>query len=135
MTWVSASDAGRAAFCPHYLELKNKKTIVSNEAKAARIKGEQKHLKFNDMAQEDTRCFVASYLYGTFDHRTCLLRKFRDDTLSKTKMGNTFIRAYYKLSPYLVRIATHSIAVHWVLKVSTFLVIKVISINKWWLKK
>ena len=48
-------------------------------------------------------CYIATMAYGDFDHPQVLeLRKFRDDFLSKTKLGRSFIRLYYQYSPSLV---------------------------------
>jgi len=102
--WVAASKVGRAAYCPKYLELEQQKTEVSRTAQAARVRGELKHDQFNKQAQ-DTRCFVATHVYGIDDPRTVNLRNYRDNTLTKTLAGRCFIRSYYALSPFLIRAA------------------------------
>jgi hypothetical protein len=102
--WVSASKAGRAEFCPHYLELEGKRATVSKKAVAARINGDAKHNSLNRKA-EDKRCFVASHLYGIDDNRTELLRTFRDNRLKSSLPGQLFIAVYYRLSPLLVTLA------------------------------
>jgi hypothetical protein len=49
-------------------------------------------------------CYIATMAYGDYDHPQVLeLRKFRDDFLSKTILGRSFIRLYYKYSPSLVQ--------------------------------
>lgn len=102
--WVSASKAGRASYCPHYLELERKRTKVSTKAQAARIRGDQKHEELNRKA-EDKRCYVASHLYGIDDSRTELLRAFRDQSLTTNLLGKMLIGVYYRLSPSLVTFA------------------------------
>lgn len=102
--WVSASDVGRAAYCPHYLELKNKGASPSKEAVILRAKGEEKHDELNRQA-EDPRCYIATYLYGPEDSRTNLLRSFRDRQLAHYKLGRIFIQIYYLVSPSLVLVA------------------------------
>ena len=101
---VSASNVGRAAFCPHYLELQEKGAAVSKSAQAARKKGDVEHDNLNRLV-EDSRCFVATHLYGIDDPRTQLLRKYRDFHLSKSMKGRIFINIYYRFSPSLVKLA------------------------------
>jgi hypothetical protein len=53
-------------------------------------------------------CYIATMAYGDYDHPQVMeLRKFRDEFLSKTKLGNYFIRFYYKYSPQLVEKLKH----------------------------
>ena len=101
--WVSASDVGRAAYCPHYLELKKQGAKPSKQAIAARAQGNASHNALNRQA-EDGRCFIASHLYGIDDDRTSLLRSYRDEKLVNSYLGNLFIRIYYVFSPGLVSI-------------------------------
>ena len=53
--------------------------------------------------KEDTNrkgCFVATAVYGNYDHPVVLnLRYFRDDFLNKKKWGKSFIRWYYTYGP------------------------------------
>lgn len=104
--WVSASKIGRAAFCPHSLELEAKGAAVSSKAKAARLKGDIAHEKINQQTQ-DKRCYVASHLYGIDDPRTQCLRRFRDDYLVSHFLGRILTSIYYRLSPSLVTLARH----------------------------
>ena len=99
--WVSASDVGRPSYCPHYLELKEKRTKPSQESIEARAKGEVSHEELNLQA-EDRRCFVATHLYGSDHPNTCLLREYRDQRLASHTTGRGFITVYYAISPYLV---------------------------------
>jgi len=99
--WVSASDAGRASYCPHYLELKHKGAKPSSESIVAWEKGEEAHEQLNRDAN-DRRCYIASHLYGIDDPRTDLLRNFRDSCLLKYFLGRAFISIYYLASPSLV---------------------------------
>ena len=49
-------------------------------------------------------CYVATAVYGAYDcPEVWTLRRFRDDTLDRTWYGRAFIRAYYAVSPALVR--------------------------------
>lgn len=47
-------------------------------------------------------CFIATACYGSYDApEVAILRKYRDEKLSKTFLGRSFIRAYYRYSPYI----------------------------------
>lgn len=49
---------------------------------------------------DETNCFIASAAYGTsFATELDTLRDFRDQILSRTKLGENFIRWYYAKSP------------------------------------
>ena len=49
-------------------------------------------------------CYIATCVYGSYDcPQVWTLRRFRDDILSRTIFGRTFIRTYYRVSPTLVR--------------------------------
>lgn len=48
-------------------------------------------------------CYIATMAYGSYEHPQVMeLRKFRDNTLSKSSFGRGFIKTYYKYSPKLV---------------------------------
>lgn len=113
--WVSASDVGRAAFCPHYLELKNKGASVNKQAEFARKQGDIKHDAFNQDA-EDKRCYIASYLYGIDDPRTNSLRQFRDNWLLKFWPGKYLVNLYYALSPHLINCSRHNRTIHYCMR-------------------
>lgn len=49
-------------------------------------------------------CYVATAVYGSYDcPQVWTLRRYRDNTLSKTWYGRTFIHIYYAISPTLVK--------------------------------
>lgn len=49
-------------------------------------------------------CYVATAVYGSYDcPQVWTLRRFRDNTLARSWYGRMFIRAYYAVSPTLVR--------------------------------
>ena len=49
-------------------------------------------------------CYIATAVYGSYDcPQVWVLRRFRDETLSKTWYGKAFIRSYYAVSPSLVK--------------------------------
>ena len=49
-------------------------------------------------------CYVATAVYGSYDcPQVWTLRRFRDHTLAASWYGRSFIRAYYAISPTLVK--------------------------------
>ena len=105
--WVSASEVGRAESCPHHLELKYAGATVSSKAQAARARGDAAHDQFNvdiKAAERDSRCFIASQVYGYDDPRTHALRQWRDEVLMRHLSGRVFVRVYYAMSPALVNL-------------------------------
>lgn len=103
--WVSASDVGRAKFCPKYLELKYGGAAVSEAAEKARARGDAAHEQFNtEIKSTDSRCFIASHLYGINDPRTEMLRQFRDRVLMPNILGRFLVNVYYQASPWAVKL-------------------------------
>ena len=50
-------------------------------------------------------CYIATCVYGSYDSpEVCILRRFRDRDLMHTPHGRAFIRLYYCVSPWLVKI-------------------------------
>lgn len=50
-------------------------------------------------------CYVATCVYGSYDcPEVRTLRRFRDNTLSKSAFGRAFIRTYYAVSPIIVKV-------------------------------
>lgn len=47
----------------------------------------------------DSRCFIASSVYGPEAPQTEELRAFRDRSLMRSALGRAFVRCYYRLSP------------------------------------
>jgi|TARA_R110000782_G_scaffold263717_1_gene356506 hypothetical protein len=103
--WVSASDVGRAKFCPKYLQLKYGGAVVSEAAEKARARGDAAHEQFNtEIKSTDSRCFIASHLYGINDPRTEMLRQFRDRVLMPNILGRFWVSVYYQASPWAVKL-------------------------------
>lgn len=58
---------------------------------------------------EDTGCYIATAVYGSYDcPQVWTLRRFRDYTLAKTWYGRAFIKTYYAISPTLVKWFGHT---------------------------
>jgi hypothetical protein len=53
-------------------------------------------------------CYIATAVYGSYDSpQVMVLRRYRDERLSKNIFGRLFIKAYYRLSPTVAkRLAT-----------------------------
>lgn len=73
------------------------------DVRAAQAKSTAKKVGSTISSATDSGCYIATMAYGDYDHPQVLeLRKFRDDFLSKTIIGRSFIKLYYKYSPRLV---------------------------------
>lgn len=58
----------------------------------------------NSSSNSGGGCYIATMAYGDYNHpQVKELRIFRDETLRKSKLGNLFIKYYYKYSPSLVK--------------------------------
>ena len=54
--------------------------------------------------KKNSGCYVATAVYGSYDcPQVWTLRRYRDDTLSKSRIGRAFIQCYYAISPVLVK--------------------------------
>ncbi len=50
-------------------------------------------------------CYIATAVYGSYDcPEVWTFRRYRDENLSSTILGRTFIKTYYALSPTVVRL-------------------------------
>jgi hypothetical protein len=56
----------------------------------------------------DSRCFIASQVYGVSAVETDALRAWRDAVLMPKRAGRAFVAAYYATSPALVHILKRS---------------------------
>jgi len=65
---------------------------------------EKPNISATNQPQKKEGCYVATMVYGDYNHPNVLvLRKFRDNSLRKSIIGNEFIKLYYKLSPIFVQ--------------------------------
>ena len=59
--------------------------------------------------EKNRGCYIATAVYGSYDcPQVWTLRRYRDDTLAETWCGRAFIRAYYAISPILVKWFGHT---------------------------
>lgn len=57
-----------------------------------------------DPSVKVSKCYIATAVYGSYDApQVLVLRKFRDEVLSKSLTGRAFIRTYYTMSPPVAR--------------------------------
>ena len=55
-------------------------------------------------APKKKACYIATCVYGTYDcPQVWILRRFRDEVLCRRPLGRLFVRAYYAVSPRLVK--------------------------------
>lgn len=105
--WTSASDIGSANFCPKSLEFRARGIRPSRQTQKKQRAGDSYHREETKAAYrqtgQDQRCFIASYCLGPRHPVTQSLRDYRDDVLVNKRLGKLFIRAYYGLSPVLIR--------------------------------
>jgi cold shock CspA family protein len=74
------------------------KTAEVESAKQQEIIAEERR------EQYDKNCFIATAVYGDVDcFQVYEFRKYRDEKLKKTKLGNQFIKFYYLISPTLAK--------------------------------
>ena len=80
-----------------------KRTTVSRKT----ILGTRKTETFVERipAKQKKGCYVATSIYGSYDCPSVwTLRRFRDEYLAKRPSGRCFIKAYYAISPTLVKL-------------------------------
>lgn len=67
--------------------------------------------------EKESSCFVATAVYGDPQHQQVVkLRSYRDGTLSKSLIGRSFIRLYYKTGPHLAILPNKSKVIKSILK-------------------
>ncbi len=79
--------------------------FLLDEYKDSKLKREDCYHELAQLPEEKSGgCYVATAVYGSYDcPPVWTLRRYRDDTLSRTWYGRAFIRAYYATSPTLVK--------------------------------
>lgn len=103
---VSASEVGKVAWCPHGASLiaQGVKPDARHEIRTKRGTASHQRLTQEVLASQDKRCFIASYAFGVNHPMTCILRSWRDRSLSASPAGRAFIALYYRISPPLITI-------------------------------
>lgn len=95
---------------PDYMQKKIHEAIEQSKAPVriahhkSKSNEEQKGNERQNAPGKKTGCYIATCVYGSYDSPEVLvLRRYRDYTLARTWYGRMFIRAYYVISPLLVR--------------------------------
>lgn len=80
---------------------------------------------------QNRQCFIATAVYGSpFVPEVEMLRQWRDQSLSKTRRGRSFISIYYKYSPGIASFIEHRPFLKWLIrKVLNCLVRKIIRVD------
>ncbi|OGU21746.1 MAG: hypothetical protein A2580_18020 [Hydrogenophilales bacterium RIFOXYD1_FULL_62_11] len=130
-TWAdmpSSSDLGRLMLCEREFVHERSTGQTSQDAgtRAASVRGEREHLRAQlsmeahhnrprqrsrsgpdsghaPQSGRDSRCFVASQVYGEDAPQTEELRSFRDRFLMRSSPGRQLVNAYYRVSPPVAR--------------------------------
>ncbi len=84
----------------------------TREAQRAMRDGQRDHDRFErdglaQQAGQDSRCYIATAVFGGDAIETNELRDWRDNWLSLHSAGRAFIQAYYWASPTLVKLFAH----------------------------
>lgn len=115
--YINASQVGQARYCPYSVTLMAKGVKPSRSALANMANGTKDHERFTRTElKSDSRCYIASHLYGVDHPKTNLLREYRDLHLRSSTRGRLFIQAYYRISPMIVWIARRAPALDGLLK-------------------
>lgn len=86
---------------PYLIGVSKKKANEKIQKYAEKIKS---YNAFYQVPEASSGCYVATAVYGSYDcPPVWTLRRFRDNILAATWYGRAFIRAYYAVSPTLVR--------------------------------
>ena len=68
-------------------------------------RGTRAVIERNNQRNQENGCYVATAVYGSYDcPEVWVLRRYRDFTLAHSWYGRAFIRAYYAISPKLVKV-------------------------------
>lgn len=103
---LSATELAKLGLCETQLVLDRAhgEGRVSSKARAARRHGVLVHERALEAAvaagrPRDTRCFIATAVYGSDAQETEVLRRWRDARLARSRLGRLAIKLYYRLSP------------------------------------
>lgn len=86
------------------LDSKEKDLAMIDEYHKKILQYDSDYLKPETTYSYSEGCYVATAVYGSYDcPEVWTLRRFRDFTLAESWYGRAFIKAYYAISPTLVR--------------------------------
>ena len=108
---LSATTIAQTSYCENQVYLDHKYGKQKTKVSTVRMeKGSKEHVrhhknvqKYSQNKTKDSRCFVASEIYGENAFQTNQLRTFRDTYLLSSIAGRSFVRFYYFVSPALIK--------------------------------
>lgn len=103
-TYVNASDIGAVTYCPvkKYYDAQKGYTMEDINRMKSRQSAHDEII-YKRAKKQDSRCYIATFVYGINDERTQMLRHWRDKNLSKQFGGKMLIQIYYFLSPLAIK--------------------------------
>lgn len=89
-------------YLPYLADKEGNKNLMKEYAdKIRKYEADYQPPQFNESTGG---CYVATAVYGSYDcPQVWTLRRYRDYTLANTLLGRSFIKAYYTISPSLVK--------------------------------
>lgn len=100
----------RQAFINHYIFLLDTAISYADDSVKDSLRQEKEdtvkmlNTELQKFKEHKKGCYIATCVYGSYDcPEVWMLRRFRDNTLAETWAGRVFIRAYYAVSPTLVK--------------------------------
>jgi len=112
--YLSATTIAQRSFCEKQMILDKRfgkqETDIQRQRKE---RGDEEHLRHHLVARKfgtprDSRCFIATELYGNTAPQTEALRVFRDSRLLTCLPGRLFTKVYYDVSPSIVHLMKKS---------------------------
>lgn len=106
--FLSATTIAQTSFCEKQMVLdKQYGKLETDIQRQRKERGDEEHLRHHLTAQKfgsprDSRCFIASEIYGNTAPETEALRLFRDTRLMTSSVGKLLTSIYYDLSPSIV---------------------------------
>lgn len=103
MARLSVTDIVRIRYCerlPRMDARYGKRRSIHVQKRAA--EGVAAHAKFETNNHPDSRCFIATHIYGHDNLETNIFREYRDRILLKQWHGRLLVRLYYLVSPGIV---------------------------------
>ena len=112
---VAVTEMTRLLYCETQVALHHRygsRVEATNAAASARgVREHERHdqdvRRFHraPAASDDSRCFIATAVYGPASWQVAVLRRFRDTVLLDGRAGRLFVCLYYGLIPSLARVA------------------------------
>lgn len=110
-TYLSATRIAQASYCENKLVLEQRHgKQESDKERIRRERGNEEHLRHHLAAvkygvpKNDTRCFIATEIYGGLAPETNQLRNYRDTVLLNGMLGSVLVAVYYVVSPWIVKL-------------------------------